>query len=171
MPSLRHALPDLSLLAATALAPAQPNSLTYKPAPDAPSRVCNPGTAVDVLTHRFNNSRTGANLQETCLTPNNANSKTFGKLFTLSVRGQIYAQPLVVTNLEVAGVTRNVLYIATMENWLYAFDADGGNRDPNGIPQPLWSVPVGPPLPVNRIPKDIGATLGRYNIEPYIGIT
>lgn len=59
-----------------------------------------------------------------------------------------------------------------MENWVYAFDADGGN--PGGeiaAPQPLWSRQLGPPLPVSRIPKDIGALLNRFNIEPLIGIT
>jgi len=132
---------------------------------------CTPQKSVDVLTHRYNNYRTGANLDETCLTPGNVNAKTFGKLFTLSVTGQVYAQPLIVTNFEIQGQTRNVLYVATMENWVYAFDADGGNRDEFGVPRPLWSQQLGPPLPVNRIPRDIGAFLGKYNIEPSVGIT
>ncbi len=147
-------------LLSAGLAPAQSNNPP-----------CAPHKLVDVLTHRNNNFRTGANLDETCLTPDNVNARTFGKIFTLSVRGQIYAQPLVVTNIEIQGKARNALYVATMENWVYAFDADGGNRDENGIPQPLWSRPLGPPLPVNRIPRDAGAFLGRYNIDPLIGVT
>jgi hypothetical protein len=135
----------------------------------APS--CLPRTPVDVVTHRNNNSRTGANLEETCLTPTNVNAASFGKLFTLSVTGQVYAQPLVVTNLEIRGSAHNVVYVATMENWVYAFDADGLHRDGDGIPRPYWSRSLGPPLPVDRIPKDIGASLGKYNIEPFVGIT
>lgn len=132
---------------------------------------CVPQKLVDVLTHRNNNYRTGANLEETCLTPDNVHAQTFGKLFTFAVTGQVYAQPLIVTNLEVGGRRHNVVYIATMENWVYAFDADGNNRDPDGVQQPYWSVRLGPPLPVNRIAKDIGAFLGKYNIEPVVGIT
>jgi hypothetical protein len=131
---------------------------------------CDPQKPIDVLTHRNNNFRTGANLDETCLTPDNVNAKTFGKLFTLRVTGQVYAQPLIVTNLEVQGQTRNVLYVATMENWVYAFDADG-TVDSLGNRNPIWSKTLGPPLPVNRIPRDIGASLGKYNIEPFVGIT
>ena len=132
---------------------------------------CVPQKLVDVLTHRNNNYRTGANLEETCLTPDNVHAQTFGKLFTFAVTGQVYAQPLIVTNLEVGGRRHNVVYIATMENWVYAFDADGNNRDTDGVQQPYWSVRLGPPLPVNRIAKDIGAFLGKYNIEPVVGIT
>ena len=131
---------------------------------------CTPQKPMDVLTHRNNNFRTGANQDETCLTPDNVNARTFGKLFMLSVRGQVYAQPLVVTNLEIHGQERNVLYVATMENWVYAFDADG-RLDAKGSRDPLWETPLGEPLPVNRIPRDLGAALGRFNIEPFVGIT
>src|SRR5580704_8658058 len=148
-------------------APAQSSA---PPASGGASLPCTPQKLVDVLTHRNNNFRTGANLDETCLTPDNVNAKTFGKLFTLSVRGQIYAQPLIATSVEIQGQTRNVLYVATMENWIYAFDADG-TVDPAGNRSPLWERSLGPPLPVNRIPRDIGAALGKYNIEPVIGIT
>jgi outer membrane protein assembly factor BamB len=131
---------------------------------------CTPQKLTDVLTHHNNNFRTGANLDETCLTPDNVKAQTFGKLFTLKVSGQIYAQPLIATNIEIQGQTRNVLYLATMENWVYAFDADG-KADSSGKRSPIWEKNLGSPLPVNRIPRDIGAALGKYNIEPLIGIT
>jgi hypothetical protein len=98
------------------------------------------------------------------------NAKTFGKLFTLSVRGKIYAQPLIATSIEIQGQTRNVLYVATMENWVYACGAEG-RVDSSGNRSPLWEKPLGPSLPVNRIPRDIGAALGKYNIELLVGIT
>ena len=136
-------------------------------------------TPVDVLTHRNNNSRTGANLCETALTPDNVNAKTFGNVFSFKVMGQVYAQPLIATQVpeilvNARGTTernRNVAIVATMENFVYAFDADGRNKDANGVPQPYWSVHLGNPLPVNRIPRDIGAFLGHFNIYPYVGIT
>jgi hypothetical protein len=124
-------------------------------------------TPVDVLTHRNNTSRTGANLCETALTPQIVNAQTFGKLFSYSVMGQVYAQPLIATGVG----SRNLAIVATMENFVYAFDADGKNKGSDGLQQPYWSVHLGDPLPVNRIPRDIGAFLGHFNISPYIGIT
>jgi outer membrane protein assembly factor BamB len=78
----------------------------------------------------------------------------FGGLFSLVVDGQIYAQPLVVSNLEMPGKgRRNVVYIATMRNNVYAYDADGIDS------APFWSEPLGPAMPYDRIPKDAGALL------------
>jgi hypothetical protein len=127
---------------------------------------CAPKALVDVLTHHNDLSRTGANLQETCLTPENVNSKTFGRLLSLAVVGQIYAQPLVVTNLEINGRPRNVVYIATMENNVYAYDDTDSMK-----PLLLWNKHLGTPLAKERIPKDAGAAFGQYNIDSPIGIT
>jgi outer membrane protein assembly factor BamB len=121
--------------------------------------------ATDVLTHHSNLARTGAILDETTLSPASLKSQKFGRLFSVVVNGQIYAQPLVVTALPVGGVTRNVVYVATMRNMVYAFDADKAER------APLWQVNLGTPMPYDRIPKDAGALLGQYNIRPYIGVT
>ena len=125
--------------------------------------------SVSVLTHRNNPSRTGANLSETCLTPTNVRS-SFGKLFSLNVQGQVYAQPLIVADLQIRGKKRNVLFVATMENWVYAFDADG-HLETNGDREMFWKKSLGPALPSNRIPRDVGAFLGRYNVSPSIGVT
>jgi len=67
-----------------------------------------------VLTSQYDNARTGANLKETILTPQNVNSKQFGKVFTLPVDGDIYAQPLYVPNVEIPSQGKhNVLFVAT----------------------------------------------------------
>jgi hypothetical protein len=53
------------------------------------------------------------------------NSSTFGKLFSCPVDGYIYAEPLYVPNLAIPGSgTRNVLFVATENDSIYAFDAD-----------------------------------------------
>ena len=80
--------------------------------------------------------RTGALLEEVRLTTSNVNVTQFGKLFERSVDDQIYGQPLYVSgvNIPVVGV-RNVVYVATVNNSLYAFDAD----DPAAA-SPLWAV-------------------------------
>ena len=84
-----------------------------------------------VFTEHNDKARTGQNLSETVLTPQNVNSKTFGKLFSYSVDGQIYAQPLYVPNVAILGQgTHNVVYLATQNDSVYAFDADGLSSTP-----------------------------------------
>jgi outer membrane protein assembly factor BamB len=92
---------------------------------------------VPVLTQHYDNRRTGANLAETKLSPATVSPATFGKLFELAVEGHVYAQPLYVDDVDVPGVgPRNVLYVATMHNRLYAFNADSGAV--------IWSLSLGP---------------------------
>ena len=81
---------------------------------------------ISVVTQHNNNTRSGLNNQETTLTTSNVNSNQFGKVFTLDVDDQVYAQPLVVGNLSISGDKHNVAYIATVNNTLYAFDGDNG---------------------------------------------
>jgi uncharacterized protein (TIGR03437 family) len=79
---------------------------------------------VDVLTANYDNNRTNANLGEFVLNKANVNPTQFGKLYTLAVDGDVYAQPLYKRGVDVAGGPRNVLFVATMNNSVYAFDAD-----------------------------------------------
>src|SRR5579862_882994 len=126
---------------------------------------CATAFATDVLTQHNDPARTGAVLDETILAPSTLRQQGFGRLFSLVVDGQIYAQPLVVTNLEIPGKgVRHVVFVATMRNMVYAFDAEGGE------PLPFWQTFLGSPMLYDRIPKDAGALLGQYNIRPYIGI-
>ena len=81
--------------------------------------------AVAVLTQHNNNARTGANLDETTLNTANVAPGSFGKLFTRAVDGHIYAQPLYVPGVVIPGSgVRNVVYVATQHNSVYAYDAD-----------------------------------------------
>jgi len=65
---------------------------------------------VNVTTYHNDNARTGQNTQETILTPSNVNSTQFGKLFSASVDGAVYAQPLYLSNLTIGGGTHNVAW-------------------------------------------------------------
>src|SRR5262245_49518506 len=100
------------------------------------------GAQVTVQMSQYNYERTGANLQEWILHPSNVNSASFGKLFSRSVDASVYALPLIVPNLNIARERRNVLFVATMGNTVYAFDAD----DPARV-EPYWSKNLGTPAP------------------------
>src|SRR5579862_1791577 len=99
--------------------------------------------AASVTTQHNDNSRTGANLNETILTTANVNVSSFGKLFSRTVDGQIYAQPLYIPKVYIPGLgSHNVVYICTQHNSVYAFDADHAQ-----LSQPLWQVNLGTPVP------------------------
>ena len=77
-----------------------------------------------VFTGRYDPQRTGQNRLEYALTPTTVNTSTFGKLFSCAVDGHVYAQPLYVASLPIAGGIHNVVFVATQHNSVYAFDAD-----------------------------------------------
>jgi hypothetical protein len=87
-------------------------------------------SATNVLTYHNDNQSTGQNLTETALTPANVNSSSFGKLFSTSVDGQVYAQPLYMAGVNITignnQGTHNVVFIATEHDSLYAIDSGNG---------------------------------------------
>jgi hypothetical protein len=95
-------------------------------------------TPSPIPTNRSDNARSGANVTETILTPNNVNKDQFGALFNYPIDYLALAQPLYVPNVTIPGKgTHNVVYVATMADSVYAFDADS-NAGTNATP--LWWV-------------------------------
>jgi hypothetical protein len=110
---------------------------------------------VQVLTQHNDDARTGANLSETTLTVANVASKDFGKLFEWTIDGQVYAQPLYVS--DVSG--RDLLIVATEHNDVYAFDARA-----SGPSAAVWHVNLGPSFMVEAVTANV-------NTFPEMGIT
>jgi hypothetical protein len=100
---------------------------------------------ISVLTQHNDNTRAGLNNKETVLTTANVNTAQFGRLFTLTVDDQVYAQPLVYASLPIASGTHNVVFIATVNNSVFAYDGDKGklywskNYTQSGMRAPLPS--------------------------------
>ena len=110
-----------------------------------------------VLTYHNDNLRTGRNQAETALTLTNVNATAFGKLFLISTDGRVDAQPLHAPNVSIAGVTHNVLFVATEHGTVYGFDADTGAN--------LWHVTT---LASGESPSD---NRGCGQVSPEIGVT
>src|SRR5436305_6185204 len=88
-------------------------------------------TQVNIATQHYNNDRTGWNNKETILNKSNVKAGSFGKLFAYPVDDQVYAQPLIIQNVNIPSVgIKNILYIATVNNSVYAFDADSFQNQP-----------------------------------------
>ncbi len=130
---------------------------TVKASPSPRYRAVPATAADDVLTYHNNLARTGLNSHETLLTPADVSPSTFGKQFSNSVDGFVYAQPLYVAGVQIPGKgRRNVVYVATENDSVYAFDADHPGP-------PLWRVSLGTPVPSSAV------ACGQ--IVPRIGIT
>src|SRR6266404_4263111 len=165
--------------ATTYTAPATPGvySLTATSASDgtqSASATIGVTDLAGVFTYHNDLSRDGSNTSEYALSTSNVISGTFGKLFSCTVDGAIYAQPLWVANLTISGVKRNVVFVATQHESLYAFDADV-NTTPC---TPLWHANLidaahGGSSSESSVPSGAGGLVGDGNgdIMPEVGIT
>src|SRR4051794_9102321 len=134
---------------------------------------------VAVLTQHNDLNRTGANLFETILTTNNVNTNQFGLVYTRAVDDQIYAQPLVMTNVSIPGKgVHNLLIVATVKDTVYAFDADNPGvtnaywtnsfLGPNVVPPTATDLLAGPCGSFFNISGNFGI-IGTPVIDPVAG--
>ncbi len=123
---------------------------------------------INVLTYHNNLARTGLNANETHLTLDNVNTNTFARLFSYAVDGQVYTQPLYVSGVVIPGQgTRNVFFVATQHNTVYAFDADSRLGPTGGR---LWQTSLGPSAATPN--SDFGNRYGGFrDVHPEVGVT
>ena len=131
----------------------QPNP----PPPVPPGPTPSPAQRTDVVTYKNDLARTGQNLTETVLTPANVSAAGFGLLRFLATDGKVDAQPLYLSGLTVQGATHNVVFVATENDSVYAFDADSGST--------LWRASL---LGSGETPS---GPHGCGQVVPVIGIT
>lgn len=105
-----------------------------------------PSGQADETTVSVDALRTGWDRSEAGLSPANASSPYFGKLFSTQLNGQIYAQPI---------VAQGVLLVVTENNWIYGLDPLSGAI--------RWKRNVGPAWPAS--------TIGCTDLVPNIGVT
>src|ERR1700755_664610 len=77
-----------------------------------------------VTTQHNDHDRSGWYQKEKILNTSNVRMGSFGRLLSRTVDDQIYSQPLVVNNLNMGGGIHNVVFVPTVNNSVYAFDAD-----------------------------------------------
>jgi hypothetical protein len=125
-----------------------------------------------VITQHDDISRTGQNVYETALTPAVvSNPGKFGKLFSQSVDGYIYVQPLYLAGVTIGGAVHNVIFVATEADSVYAFDSDS-NSGANA--SPLWHaslIDAAHGAAAGATTVDSNGDIGCGDLVPQIGIT
>jgi hypothetical protein len=118
---------------------------------------------LDVLTYHYDNLRTGQNLNETVLTTANVTQTKFGLLGSYTVDGLVDGQPLFVGSINIPGKgTKNVLYVVTEHDSIFAFDADTNSASTSTA---LWKASA---LASGETSSD---DRGCGQVTPEIGIT
>ena len=125
--------------------------------------------AVDVVTRSYSIGRTGCNTYETVLNPDNVAG--LQKLFSLYITDdpRTEAQPLIMTGLKMSdGAVHDVVFVCTMDNSVWAFDANTG--------KPIWPKPaslgpsIHPPLTNKNANIPTQTTIDMWGINFHWGV-
>jgi uncharacterized repeat protein (TIGR03806 family) len=133
------------------------------PSPTFTTLASNPSASA--LTFHYDNTRQGQNTNELFLTLSSVNTSTFGKLFTYSLDGYMYSEPVYIPNVVINGQPHNIVFAATENNSVYAFDADSNAGANGGL---LWQTNLGiAEISINNY----GVRYHHNVLNPLIGIT
>jgi hypothetical protein len=149
----------LSPAAITANAGRSPNRTSAAPTQSAPVPLPVLPSQTSVTTWHYDNARSSADTTETALTPSNVNPATFGKRFTIPVDGFVVGHPLYLPSVSIPGQgVHNVVYVVTMHDSVYAFDADSGSTTPLWMTSIFSYSPSGATTVPATVKKDSGTT-------------
>jgi hypothetical protein len=155
-----------TLAGASCAPPSRPDP--PRPTATAAGPAATPGTPAPadtaVLTQKGDGLRVGWNPRETVLDHDSVRLARFGRRVAYPVDGQVYAQPLFVPGLALAGARHNVAIVATERDSVYAFDADAAGAPP----APLWRRSL---LRPGARPLSARDDLSCDAISPVVGIT
>ena len=149
----------LSLLLAAVLAACAKTGMNALPSPGGGGINPTPAQRTDVVSYRNDAARTGQNLTESILTLANVNPTRFGLQRFLATDGKVDAEPLYLSGLSVQGAMHDVVFVATENDSVYAFDAQSGAV--------LWQVSV---LAAGETASGLPPS-GCDQVTPTIGIT
>jgi hypothetical protein len=138
-------------------APATTLATATSSVPATSSAPTTASAGTDVVTYKYDVLRTGGNTTESVLTTANVSSSTFGLLRNLQVDGKVDAQPLYLSNLTVASAGHNVVFVATENDSVYAFDVNTGAT--------LWMVSL------NGAGETTSDAHSCGQVTPQIGVT
>lgn len=136
----------------------------------------------NVTTWHSDNCRTGLQSYETQLSPSTVSQNSFGLAWSWplpdvvvpggSVPDQAYAQPLAVSGLSNVGTCQsncNVIFVATEQDMVYAFQADSSSQTP------LWGTNLNSTFGQGYEPIECAnltpSCVGKGIIAPYVGVT
>jgi len=114
--------------------------------------------------------RTGQNLSESRI-DNTISKSNFGQFCNYTLDGEVYGQPLVVTNVKFqGGVAHTVVYVVTMNDSVYAFDGAPPSPTSNGCTLLAPKIPL-LPSGSNETAVDCTQVGGKYclTIAPKVG--
>lgn len=127
-----------------------------------------------VLTRSYNNGRTGANTDEKTLTPALIRSKGLARVRSFELKDgttvddpRIEAQPLYVPGITVKNKQRDVLFVASMGNRIWAFDVNTGEHFVT--PEGSLGQPLEPPV-TSKPNEHRRTTIDLYGINIKWGI-
>lgn len=113
----------------------------------------------NIPTARFDNTRSGYNMNEIIISPSKFQRDLYGKIFERSVNGHVYSQPLYMFDIEMSGgIKRNALYVATMDNRVAAFDPDNPIEE-----KPLWERKLGEPVSMETLANECDTDVREYD--------
>jgi len=131
------------------------------------------GSTPCVLTYHNDNNRDGVNPHESVLQASTLAANPPTPRWMATADGQIYTQPLYIHQLRLNGIAKNVVYAATENDTVYAWDADSSSSTGTVLASVNFNnaSDLGSGYTEIAVPYTDLPSCGSPNIQPEVGIT